>query len=301
MRKVVFRLIIGLFIVVGLTQVGIHDAKAFLEASTGARATAMGGSFTPVADDADAIFYNPSGLVQLSSREIIYTNASIFLPGIEGDNLGQHALAIAQPLGFGTIGLGYQRMGSKFFSENGITLSLARRVAMLNLGVNVNALFWSAEVPTGDPAKSSKFGFGLDAGALLRTPLGANLGVFLKNLVPPNMSNSGDEGGKLPMDLHVGLGFKLGRQTNLAVEFVENDLTGDKTPKLLLGGEVEIGGGLSLRAGVNQILGSGNEGGQLNGGLGYRLGGIRIGYSYVYDTKIAETDGVHRFSVGYKF
>jgi long-chain fatty acid transport protein len=42
----------------------------FLRIGAGARAPGMGGAFSPIADDATAIYWNPGGLSQLSKREV---------------------------------------------------------------------------------------------------------------------------------------------------------------------------------------------------------------------------------------
>ena len=64
----------------------------------GARSAALGNSFVAVADDGDAVFANPAGLSQLQGKQLAYTNVSLFYSGIEGDNLGQHVGAFAQPI-----------------------------------------------------------------------------------------------------------------------------------------------------------------------------------------------------------
>jgi hypothetical protein len=87
---------------------------------SGARAAAMGNSFVAVADDNDAVFFNPAGLNQVKKRGIAYTNVSLFFSGIDGDNLGQHVLSFVQPMGEKmSLGLAYERIGSDLMSENG--------------------------------------------------------------------------------------------------------------------------------------------------------------------------------------
>ena len=66
---------------------------------SGARAQGLGNSFVAVADNADAVFANPAGLGQVTQRQVAYTNVSLLYAGIEGDDLGQHVVSYAQPLG----------------------------------------------------------------------------------------------------------------------------------------------------------------------------------------------------------
>ena len=42
---------------------------SFEDTNTGARAAAMGGAFTAIADDVYAVYYNPAGLYQLGRKE----------------------------------------------------------------------------------------------------------------------------------------------------------------------------------------------------------------------------------------
>lgn len=53
----------------GFAKVGTFGGQ-FLKIGTSARATAMGSAFTGVADDATAVFWNPSGLVNIRGNEV---------------------------------------------------------------------------------------------------------------------------------------------------------------------------------------------------------------------------------------
>ena len=112
---------------------------------SGARAQGLGNSFVAVADNADAVFANPAGLGQVSQRQVSYTNVSLLYAGIEGDDLGQHVVSYAQPLGDKLgLGLGYERIGSSLMSENGAFVSLSYQVERrLQVGLSAKYLFWS--------------------------------------------------------------------------------------------------------------------------------------------------------------
>ena len=115
---------------------------------SGARAQGLGNSFVAVADNSDAVFANPAGLGQVSSRQVAYTNVSLLYAGIEGDDLGQHVVSYAQPLGDQLgLGLGYERIGSSLMSENGAFVSLSYQVQRrLQVGVSAKYLFWSVGI-----------------------------------------------------------------------------------------------------------------------------------------------------------
>ena len=49
----------------------------FLTLGVGARPLSMGGSFTAIADDSTATYWNPAGLAQLTHAEMTFMQASI--------------------------------------------------------------------------------------------------------------------------------------------------------------------------------------------------------------------------------
>ena len=140
----------------------------------GARSQALGNSFVAVADNADAVFENPAGLGQINSKQLAYTNVSLFFGGIEGDDLGQHVLSYVHPLGSKLgLGLGYERIGSKLMSENGAFFSLSYRASKaLNIGLSAKYLFWSVgDIPAdngrADPLSNQSAGnVGVDLGLM---------------------------------------------------------------------------------------------------------------------------------------
>ena len=280
----------------------------------GARAQALGNSYVAVADDADAIFENPAGLGQLENKSLAYTNVSLFFGGIEGDDLGQHVLSYAQPLGSKLgLGLGYERIGSELMSENGAFLSLSYKLTKaFNLGLSAKYLFWSVgDIPAdngrNDPLSNSSAGnVGVDLGLMWQTPFkGANFGLLLKNLNQPNVASgtvAGDaDAGKLPMDVHLGVAYQLNAQSLVSVQFVRSDLSGDSSDnRLLVGGETQLAGDLLLRAGGSKIFEE-DATGDLNAGLGYKWNKLLFDYAYHIPLDLTETNGAHRFSFAYDF
>ncbi len=84
-------------IIGGLTLLGLLSAPGFaggagtssakfLKADSGARASAMGGAFTAVADDADAVNYNPAGMVFVHRDQIYFTHNE-WISGFKQENL----------------------------------------------------------------------------------------------------------------------------------------------------------------------------------------------------------------------
>ena len=281
---------------------------------SGARAQGLGNSFVAVADNADAVFANPAGLGQVSQRQVSYTNVSLLYAGIEGDDLGQHVVSYAQPLGEKMgLGLGYERIGSSLMSENGAFVSLSYQVERrLQVGLSAKYLFWSVgAIPDDDgrpdPLSNQSAGnVGVDLGLLWQSPVqGAQVGVLLKNLNQPNVAYgevAGDaDAGALPMDVQVGVGYRLSSQSLVSIQYVRRDLTGEGSDDgLVVGGETQVVEGLLLRAGGRRLL-SEDAGGGLNAGLGYQWNQLVFDYAYDIGLDLTETNGAHRFSFAYQF
>jgi hypothetical protein len=281
---------------------------------SGARAQGLGNSFVAVADNADAVFANPAGLGQVSQRQVAYTNVSLLYAGIEGDDLGQHVVSYAQPLGDKLgLGLGYERIGSSLMSENGAFVSLSYQVERrLQVGLSAKYLFWSVgSIPDddgrADPLSNQSAGnVGVDLGLLWQSPVqGAQVGVLLKNINQPNVAYgevAGDpDAGALPMDVHVGVGYRLSSQSLVSVQYVRRDLTGEGSDHgLVVGGETQLVEGLLLRAGGRRLLEE-DAGGGLNAGLGYQWNQLVFDYAYDIGLDLTETNGAHRFSFAYEF
>ena len=310
---------------------------------SGARSMAMGNSFVAVADDADAVFANPAGVGGIENKAIAYTNVSLLYGGIDGDNLGQHVVSYVQPLGSKLgLGLGFERIGSNLMSENGAFLSLALKLGKnLNLGVNGKYLFWKVDTIPDDPVTgaddlsgASAGAIGLDLGLLWQSPVkGAKVGLMLKNLNEPNVAkgtvlkadgSKDSDAGKLPMDLHLGVGYQVNPKSLLSVQWVVQDMTASsvdvptgemqedgvtpkttsessRTTKLVVGGETRLVQGLMLRAGGSRFF-EDDASGELNAGMGYAWSdNMSFDYSYHIPLDLVETNGAHRFSLGYQF
>jgi hypothetical protein len=74
-------------------------AGAFMENGGGARALGMGGAFTAVADDPSATFWNPAGLSQIDSRELMLMHSERF-----GDLVDRDFASFVTPTGWSLLG-----------------------------------------------------------------------------------------------------------------------------------------------------------------------------------------------------
>ena len=70
----------------GVSKVGTTAAD-FLQIGVGARATAMGGAFVAVSDDAASLYWNPAGLAQIAGSEVIAAHSE-WLADVNFDYVG---------------------------------------------------------------------------------------------------------------------------------------------------------------------------------------------------------------------
>src|SRR5688572_12583855 len=100
---------------------------AFNDIITGARPQGMGGAFVAVADDANALYWNPAGLTQLDTAEVSFMHSNEFDitagPSLLTDFVG----FVNWPLDLGTIGLSiFQQGNSRILQERSFVLSYAK-------------------------------------------------------------------------------------------------------------------------------------------------------------------------------
>lgn len=286
-------------------------AANFLKIPVGARETSLGGAFTAVADNADAVFYNPAGLGLLRVPELSYAYNN-YLPGVS-----QQWAAAAYPSANGAFGVGANYLGVKAFdsydSADNRTGSISASDLAVYLGYGGRLETASALLPSVlygaavkhiseklDTGKAS--GYGLDAGLLL-LPGVKNLrfGFAVENLAASRLEFI-REGAKPPLNFKTGVSYGFGSPGGAAGALLSLDLNfPEDGPRYLAAGiESTLYGALALRAGYSSF-GDISNGMSLGFGFGLPARGgreIRLDYSYgaSYDF-----GNIHKFGVSCKF
>lgn len=261
-------------------------AASFLKIAVGARASAMGGAFTAVADDGTALYWNPAGLAQLEEREFSATYNSWF------EEIKQGYVTLSFPWLGQTAGLGtnYVDMGSlEGRDEEGnptgdfgasdlhIFAGYATKFENLNLGLTAGWLQDKIE-------KDTKTSFLGSIGLLYLMSERFSLGAVAQNI--------GQDLGADPLPLTIKSGIALRSETStLAADIV---MPKDDEVYYCAGLELWIGP-LALRAGykTDQDIAEG-----WSAGLGFKLGKNHLDYAYV---PYGDLGTAHRISLAIRF
>ena len=287
--------------------VGTTGAQ-FLKIGPGARAVAMGGAFSAVADDLNAIYWNPAGLAEQHSKQA----SASYIQYFQGVNIGflsysQEAFnrgTLGVALNYLTVGDIERRTtdidvkeGTFGASDMALYISYAESKVseklLKGLSVGANLKIIKQTIDT-ESAQS----FALDAAALYKTPvkgLTAALGVY----------NAGtqvkfvDEGDPLPLDIRLGCAYRM-FNNNLLVAADVDDYINDGRTYTEVGAEYALGKIFCLRGGYKFGMDTAALGGSagLGVGMGINVWGIAFDYAFVPFGELTDTN---RISISTKF
>ncbi|MFC1512027.1 hypothetical protein ACFL5H_02385 [Candidatus Latescibacterota bacterium] len=288
--------------------VPVAHAAFFDTAGKSARAMGMGEVFLASSTDATSYWYNPASLAMFTSRQvgIGYGKPSAFISELMASQLN-----VVLPVGEGRgLGLGFSYGGIDVASD--MVVSGAYGMAIgdnLSVGGNVKVLYWAVEgqenvYGAGMDEDLSKVSFSLDLSAIYS--LGAMLGVdnlttglYVKDAIMPNISESGDDGGALPIEMGFGL---MAEQNDIVVGADVGYIDGNTIMRI--GAESPItGSALTVRGGFiyESDFADELEKADVNLGIGYSFRALLFDYAYNVPFAMKETGGKHYVSFGFSF
>jgi len=258
----------------------------FLKIGTGARPSGMGGAFVAVADDINAIYWNPAGLSQSKNIQITATHL-IWFEDITNEYLGlsvplEGGSAVGGSINYINLGTAEGRsstgvdLGNVSAYDMAIDGFFSHTLKNFAFGCNVKGLYEKL-------GSSSAPGVAFDLGLLgIFRPM--SLGLCIQNIGPDmKIDNMPD---KLPLNIKTGLAFQ---SSGLTVA-VDVDAPRDYDLKYHVGAEYCIAKLLALRLGYEKINKLNNSG--LTAGIGLNSEGVSAleGESggTTKETKIAE-------------
>jgi outer membrane protein OmpA-like peptidoglycan-associated protein len=306
-------LVLGLAVISAVNANAISGkgttAATFLKIGVGPRAVAMGETFAGIADDPSAVYWNPSGISQVTTPAFTAMHA-FWLQDVFFDHLGA-----TFPLSKGTGGLSlvYLNDGELLRSEEGDTPDSPFRgtFSASNLGLTAAYAYpYDESLSLGTALKfftetidgAGTVGWALDLSVLYRMPWKDwKLGGAVQNLGPS--THLEDSYARLPINLKVGVSYQILPRLLAAMDY--NQLL-EQDGKLSLGLEYLFERTLALRLGYRYQSAIDNgeyyEGYGTNAlagvsaGVGINYQAFRLDYAFVPYGFLGNT---HRVSLSY--
>ena len=316
-----FRFILFLTLVAaGVANFPAQTYAAFEDGFIGARAFAMGGAFTAIAEESDGLLVNPASIANLrhqpesrrSVQQVSATMAKLHVGLTDETSITQNLISYAysRPTQ-GALGLLWKRLSAgELYSENYLLVGAsksfdfgAKAKRRISLGGAVKVLDWDTAPTIGvdgavveDLPGRSRLAF--DVGMIFRPSPNIPIALALQNLNTPNIASASSSATEnLPLQVMLGMGIVAKKVTwGMDLVFRESEV------------DVKVGiesqfyeESLVLRGGFRlENLAWGTN---LTLGGGYRpFRSLRIDYGFLFPIGgIRDTLGSHRFSVVYDF
>ncbi len=251
----------------------------FLLLDAGARAVALGGAYTALATDANALLYNPAGLGMVKSNEVTFMHNQ-YVEGLTQEYAGFSSLQ-----GFGA-NFNYLNFGSltrtTYSQQNGtdgtfsigdmaVSAGYGRALGSLSLGVGVKYIRESLDNVTAS-------GYAADVGALYSVEAlhGLTLGASALNIGPEVKFLNNKE--KLPLNFRGGAAYSFSALKSRTV--LAADVSKTRMDKFRMGTGVEISMAniFALRGGFTTRNDAGIG---ITGGVGVTWRSLGLDYAFV--------------------
>jgi len=295
-------LVISIILGCGAQAFAGGTTAAFLRLGSGARLSGLGDAGAALAENADAVSYNPAGLALARGAAMGLTRAELV------DGVSYSFLGYSRPLKAGALGLGVGYLGQASMEGRGpnreVTGSFGASDAVVNLaygravgpraGLGLNFKYITSHI-----ADERAAGWAVDAGWRCATRVnGLSLGLAVQNLGPKLKYI--DEADALPLTARAGVGLRLMDNVLLALDVDRR--VNEKRTVVSLGSEFAAFNSLYLRAGYMRDASSGV--GRADGGYGFKTGfGLKArGFNLDYAvTPFGDIGKSHRVTLGMAF
>lgn len=324
MKTTLITLVIAMLCVPFLSAQGNSSISgAFADIGYGARASALGGAFTALANDAHSVLWNPAGLSRLDGKQIAFSTANqMSLVRYNTVTYGQRLDSLS--------GLGGALLfnGDEALKEMTVVAGYSRVYYNVSFGVNlkyryasfgnnsINAsdynIFDPDEVAEGisNQVKGKANGFGFDIGMIYSLTEKINIGVSVRDVYSPvNWDSKVDNVQKktkgkytevVPMETVIGSSYQVFDDILVTADYVPS-FKDEVVNKIRGGVEARLFKFLFLRVGLqNYVNNEVDEKFDIGAGFNTKLfGNYRLGFDYSYVSEgIANTS---RISVSLEF
>lgn len=226
----------------------------------GAKPISLGGAFTSLANNSNAVYYNPAGISQIPFREVsvFYSPAPFGLK-----ELANGSVNYVEPTKLGVFGLSAKTYGFDLYKEITVTATYSNNYKKkIFYGANIN--YYNLKIQNYGSAST----FGVDIGGLAYLTDFLRWGFAAFNLNRPKIGTQDD---KLPQVYRTGVSIQPRKELNFVLD-VEKDTR--YTTSVKAGIEYSLYDMIDLRAGI------GTEPTKFSGGVGLYYSIFEIDYGF---------------------
>lgn len=226
----------------------------------GAKPISLGGAFTSLANNSNAVYYNPAGISQLPFREVSF----FYSPAPFGlKELANGSVNYVEPTKYGAFGLSAKTYGFELYKEITATVTYANNYkGKIFYGTNIN--YYNLKIQNYGSAST----FGIDIGVMAYITDYLRWGFTAYNLNRPSIGTQKD---KLPQVYRTGISVQPRNDLNFVLD-IEKDTR--YTASVKAGVEYTLYNMIDLRAGI------GTEPTRFSGGIGIYYSLFEIDYGF---------------------
>ncbi len=243
----------------------------------------MAGAFTGVADDVNAIYWNPAGLELVKEVEAMGVTTQLF--GLK--DLRYYLFGGVIPTKkVGAFGFSYSQFGCSEYRESQTIFSCGQSLGSgIYFGFNVKIMSLKIKGASVNSTYGKASAFGLDMGTLADISSKFRLGIMAMNLNGPRLGNSPEN---LAQTIKVGAFFQplSGYITSLDLYLPMSSAKVE--PEIRAGFEATLSRNFILRVGVE------NDPARVSAGFGFRWNIFEFDYAFLSHPFLS---GQHQFSL----
>jgi len=267
---------------------------AFAQTVSGARPLGLNDAYVAIADDANAIWWNPAGMSQLKKSFFTSMHANLY----DVDGLSMSSLGFAKPTNIGAFGIGITHLRASNIpitdvngaviegsvqSESVLTFSYGNSLFnRFHLGASIRYLH------SGQVVESS--GFSLDFGLLANPVRRFYFGATIQQMASYLAMGDDYESQTLPRNIKAAAAFNWDK---VFIGFGLDNLLSSHYRKISAGCEIKPYRYIALRTGLRAGM-RGETNLSWSAGMGLIFKRMQIDYAYMNQTSFAST---HLFSI----
>ena len=296
MKMKIIHIALLLLICASTARAGYAGAEpfSFLLLDSNARGVALGGAYTALASDANALQYNPAGLGKVTRPQATFMHNQYF------QDITQDYLAWASPSGWGAMAsyLDFggatettisNPTGSAALGDTNLTALVGAVGYGRNLGGNFS-MGAGVKFIKETVAGTSGHGLAMDFGALYARG-GLRLGASIQNIGQSVRFQQDSEA--MPLNLRGGAAYGFSFKALPVILAMDLSKTAHDAAALSAGAEVVVAKKFPVRLGYN---GNSDDGSGIAAGMGYVFMNMNFDYAFAPFKDLGAT---HRFSVTY--